>query len=86
MLSTKSLSALAILVPLEVATIPAEAAKTNVAAARAACFQKANETVASVGFGGVGAARMRSDKMPIASAALKRASGHKGEQAALAGL
>jgi hypothetical protein len=50
MLSAKSLFVFAILVPLVGATIPAEAAKTNATAARAACFQKANEAVAAAGF------------------------------------
>ncbi len=52
MLSAKSIFAFAILVPLVGATIPAEAAKAKAdsTAARAACFQKANEAVAAVGF------------------------------------
>jgi hypothetical protein len=50
MLSTKSLFALALLVPLLGAAIPAEAAKTNATAARAECFRKANEAVAAQGF------------------------------------
>jgi hypothetical protein len=52
MLSAKSLFAFAILVPLVGAAIPAEAAKAKAdgTAARAACFQKANEAVAALGF------------------------------------
>jgi hypothetical protein len=50
MLSTRSLFALAFLVPLVGAAIPAEAAKQNVSAARAECFRKANEAVAAQGF------------------------------------
>ncbi len=50
MLSLKSLFAFAVLVPLVGATIPAEAAKTNASAARAECFRKANEAVATIGF------------------------------------
>jgi hypothetical protein len=49
MLNAKSLFAFALLVPLFGASIPAEAAK-NSTAARAACFQKANEAVAAQGF------------------------------------
>jgi len=55
MLRTRSLFAFAILIPLVGATIPAEAAKTDAAAARAACFQKANEAAAAVGFSATGA-------------------------------
>jgi len=50
MLNTKSLFALALLVPFLGASIPAEAAKTNATAARAECFRKANEAVAAQGF------------------------------------
>jgi hypothetical protein len=50
MLSTKSLFALALLVPLVGAAVPAEAAKKNSTAARAECFRKANEAVAAQGF------------------------------------
>ena len=50
MLSLKSLVALAVLVPLVGAAIPAEAAKSNPSAARAECFRKANEAVAAIGF------------------------------------
>jgi len=49
MLNTKSLVAFALFVPL-MAAIPAQAAKMDSKAARAACFQKANEAVASQGF------------------------------------
>jgi hypothetical protein len=49
MLNTKSLVAFALLVPLMGAAIPAHAAKDS-KSARAACFQKANEVVASQGF------------------------------------
>ena len=48
MLNTKSLFALALLVPLLGAAIPAQAANSN--AARAECFRKANEAVAAQGF------------------------------------
>jgi hypothetical protein len=50
MLSLKSLFALAVLVPLVGAAIPAEAAKSNSSATRAECFRKANEAVAAIGF------------------------------------
>ena len=50
MLNAKSLFALALLVPLVGVAMPAQAAKTNSSAARAACFQKANEVVAAQGF------------------------------------
>jgi hypothetical protein len=50
MLNTKSLVAFAVLVPLMGAAIPAQAAKMDSKAARAACFQKANEAVAAQGF------------------------------------
>jgi hypothetical protein len=50
MSNPKSLFALALLVPLLGATIPAQAAKQNSAAARAECFRKANEVVAAQGF------------------------------------
>lgn len=46
--NAKSLFALALLVPLLGATIPAQAKDSK--AARAACFQKANEVVAAQGF------------------------------------
>ena len=49
MLNTKSLFALALLVPLLGAAIPAEAAKANATAARAACFKQANAAVAALG-------------------------------------
>ena len=49
MLSAKSLFALASLVPLLGAAIPAHAAK-NSSAARAECFRKANEAVSAIGF------------------------------------
>jgi hypothetical protein len=53
MLNAKSLFALALLVPLVGVAMPAQAAKTNSSAARAACFQKANEAVAAAsGFAG----------------------------------
>jgi hypothetical protein len=51
MLSAKSLFALALLVPLVGAAIPAEAAKQNSTAARAECFRKANEAVAALNVG-----------------------------------
>ncbi len=50
MLSLKSLVALAVLVPLVGAAIPAEAAKSNSSTTRAECFRKANEAVAAIGF------------------------------------
>ena len=53
MLSLKSLFDFAVLVPLLVAAIPAEAAKaakSNASAARAECFRQASEAVAAVGF------------------------------------
>jgi len=50
MLNTKSLFALALLVPFLGASIPAEAAKTNATAARAECFRKTKEAVAAQGF------------------------------------
>jgi hypothetical protein len=50
MLNTKSLLALALLAPLLGAAMPAQAAKMDSKAARAACFQKANEVVAAQGF------------------------------------
>ena len=50
MLSTRFLFALAFVVPLVGAAIPAEAAKQNVSTARAECFRKANEAVAAQGF------------------------------------
>jgi hypothetical protein len=50
MLNEKSLFALAVLVPILGATVPAEAAKTNATAARAECFRQANAAVANVGF------------------------------------
>jgi hypothetical protein len=57
MLGAKSLFTLALLVPLLGATIPAQAAK-NSTAARAECFRKANEAVASAsGFSGNNADR-----------------------------
>jgi hypothetical protein len=49
MLNTKSLVAFALLVPL-MGAMPAQAAKMDSKAARAACFQKANEAVAAQGF------------------------------------
>jgi hypothetical protein len=49
MLKSKSLFALALLVPLLGAAIPAQAAKDS-SAARAECFRKANEAVAAQGF------------------------------------
>jgi hypothetical protein len=49
MVNTKSLFALALVVPLLGVAIPAQAAK-NVTAARAECFRKANEAVTSQGF------------------------------------
>ncbi len=51
MLNIKSLFAVAVLVPLLGAAIPAHAAKVDSKAARAACFQKANEAVAAQGVG-----------------------------------
>lgn len=51
MLSTKSLFVLALLVPLLGAAIPAEAAKLNATAARAACFKQANAAVTALGPG-----------------------------------
>ena len=50
MLKPKFLVAFALLVPLMGAAIPAQAAKMDSKAARAACFQKANEAVAAQGF------------------------------------
>jgi hypothetical protein len=50
MLNARSLFALALLVPLMGAAIPAQAAKDS-KGARAACFQKANEVVAAQGIG-----------------------------------
>jgi hypothetical protein len=50
MLNTKSLFAFALLIPLVGVAMPAQAAKTDSRAARAACFQKANEVVAAQGF------------------------------------
>jgi hypothetical protein len=49
MLNTKSLFALALLVPLVGAAIPAQAAKQNATAARAACFKQANAAAAALG-------------------------------------
>ena len=49
MLHAKSLFALALLVPILGATMPAQAAKDSTAA-RAECFRKANEAVAAQGF------------------------------------
>ncbi len=49
MLNIRSLLAVAVLVPLLGAAIPAQAAKLDARAARAACFQKANEAVAAQG-------------------------------------
>jgi hypothetical protein len=49
MVNAKSIFALALFVPLLGMAIPAQAAK-NVTAARAECFRKANEAVASQGF------------------------------------
>jgi hypothetical protein len=49
MLNTKSLFALALLVPLVGAAIPAQAAKQNATAARAACFKQANAAAAATG-------------------------------------
>jgi hypothetical protein len=48
--NTKSLFALALLVPLVGAAIPAQAAKADSKAARAECFRKANEAVNAIGF------------------------------------
>jgi hypothetical protein len=50
MLNPKSLFALAVLAPILGATIPAEAATTNSAAARTECFRQANEAVTNAGF------------------------------------
>jgi hypothetical protein len=50
MLNTKSLFGLALLVPLLGAAMPAEAAKVDATAARAACFKQANAAVSSLGF------------------------------------
>lgn len=50
MLKPKSLAVFALLVPMLGAAIPAQAAKMDSKAARAACFQKANEVVAAQGF------------------------------------
>jgi hypothetical protein len=47
MLNTNSLFALAVLVPLLGAAIPAEAAKQNATAVRAACFMQANAAAAT---------------------------------------
>jgi len=49
MVNAKSLFSLAFVVPLLGVAIPAQAAK-NATAARAECFRKANEAVASQGF------------------------------------
>lgn len=51
MLNTKSLFALALIGPLLGVAIPAQAANSNVTAARAACFQKANEAASASGNG-----------------------------------
>jgi hypothetical protein len=50
MLKPKCLFAATLLIPLLGAAIPADAAKMDPKAARAACFQKANEAVAAMGF------------------------------------
>jgi hypothetical protein len=49
MSKSKSLFALALIIPVLGATIPAQAAKDSTAA-RAECFRKANEAVAAQGF------------------------------------
>jgi hypothetical protein len=49
MLNTKSLFGLALLIPLLGAALPAEAAKVNATAARAACFKQANAAAAASG-------------------------------------
>jgi hypothetical protein len=49
MLKSKSLFAFAVLVPFMGAALPAQAAKDS-SSARAECFRKANEAVASQGF------------------------------------
>jgi hypothetical protein len=48
--STRTLSAIALLVPFLAASLPAEAAKaTNIRAARAECFRQANAAAAAAG-------------------------------------
>ena len=46
----KGLVALAVLASMLGIAVPAQAAKTNAAAARAECFRQANEAAANVGF------------------------------------
>jgi len=49
MFNTKLLFGLTLLVPLLGSSFPAEAAKVNATAARAACFKQANAAVAALG-------------------------------------
>lgn len=49
MSNTKLLFGLALLIPLLGAALPAEAAKVDATAARAACFKQANAAAAGVG-------------------------------------
>jgi hypothetical protein len=51
MLSAKSIFAFAVLIPLVGAAIPAEAAKSNTTATRAACFHQAAAARAAAGPG-----------------------------------
>jgi hypothetical protein len=51
MLNSKFLYGLALLIPLLGAAVPAEAAKMDATAARAACFKQANAAVAALGAG-----------------------------------
>jgi hypothetical protein len=60
MLKPKVLIGVALLVPLLGAAIPAEAAKGNATAARAACFKQANAAAAALGT--TGAASSGADK------------------------
>jgi hypothetical protein len=50
MLGTRTLFAVALLVPFLGASFSAEAAKVDVKAARAECFRQANAAVANIGF------------------------------------